>query len=353
MQNKIIIPTGYMGSGSSAVTNLLSEIQGYDDNNAEFEYVMLHCPDGLFDLEDKLLIGNNALRSDEALHRFINCMFDLYSKNNYWVSGYKTKVSPHFMNFCDDFITELIDIELKNIYWYFQQNPVTHLMKAKNYLRRFVGKFSGGRIRINRPVQYSNMLLAFPTSDQFYTASKNFLDKIYMALGYDRHHLVMDQFLLPHNLFRIPNYFDDNIRIIVVDRDPRDMFILNKYIWAPKSVAVPYPLNAELFCEVYKKSRTSEKQIEDKRILRINFEDLVYMYNETIGYIYDFIGVDSDMHLKKMNLFNPYISINNTQLFYINKNSSEECEVIRENLKDYIYDFPKIKFSKSEGGRIF
>ena len=28
--NKIIVPTGYMGSGSSAITDLLSEIDGYD-----------------------------------------------------------------------------------------------------------------------------------------------------------------------------------------------------------------------------------------------------------------------------------------------------------------------------------
>lgn len=28
MENKIVIPTGYMGSGSSAVTDLLSEVDG-------------------------------------------------------------------------------------------------------------------------------------------------------------------------------------------------------------------------------------------------------------------------------------------------------------------------------------
>lgn len=342
-----------MGSGSSAVTNLLSEIRGYDDNNAEFEYVMLHCPDGLFDLEDKLLIGNNALRSDEALHRFIKCMFDLYDKNNYWVSGYKKKISPDFINFCSAFITELADIELENIYWYFQQNPVTYLMKVKNYLRRVAGKISGGKIKIDRPVQYPNMILAFSTPDQFYAASKKLLDKIYTALGYDKHHLIMDQFLLPHNLFRIKNYFDDNIRIIVVDRDPRDVFVLNKYVWAPKSVAVPYPLDAELFCEVYKKLRASEKQISDKRILRIHFEDLVYTYNKTVEQIYSFIGIDSDAHFKKRHLFNPDISINNTQLFYINKNSYKECEIIKKQLKDYIYDFPKMSFSGLEKNKIF
>ena len=67
---KIIVPTGYMGSGSSAITDLLTELEGYDADTGTFEYVFLHCPNGLFDLEDKLLKGNNALRSDEALHSF-------------------------------------------------------------------------------------------------------------------------------------------------------------------------------------------------------------------------------------------------------------------------------------------
>lgn len=65
--NKIIIPTGYMGSGSSAITDLVAEFEDCKNEFKSYEYVMLHCPNGLFDLEDKLLTGNNAIRSDEAL----------------------------------------------------------------------------------------------------------------------------------------------------------------------------------------------------------------------------------------------------------------------------------------------
>lgn len=342
-----------MGSGSSAVTNLLSEIKGYDDNNSEFEYVMLHCPDGLFDLEDKLLLGNNALRSDEALHRFMYCMSDLYNKNNYWTSGYKKKVSSDFMAFCNEFIYELMDAELENVYWYFQQNPVTYLMNVKNYLRRILGKISGGKVKINRSIRYPNMILSFPTPDYFYTASRKFLNKIYTALGYDKHHLILDQFLLPHNLFRIKNYFDDSLRVIVVDRDPRDVFVLNKYIWAPKSVAIPYPLNAEIFCKIYKKTREGERYLDDKRILRIHFEDLIYMYDETIEHIYNFIGTKPEVHFKKKQLFDPDISINNTQLFHLTKDSYRECEIIKQRLRDYTYNFPETQIPKFRKRRIF
>lgn len=41
---RIIIPTGYMGSGSSVITDLISEVEGVDVSRGTFEYVFLHCP---------------------------------------------------------------------------------------------------------------------------------------------------------------------------------------------------------------------------------------------------------------------------------------------------------------------
>ena len=74
---KVIIPLSYMGSGSSAVTDLISEFANVNNKYGSFEYVFLHCPNGVFDLEDKLLIGNNSLKSDEAIHTFLKTMKEL------------------------------------------------------------------------------------------------------------------------------------------------------------------------------------------------------------------------------------------------------------------------------------
>ncbi len=92
MKTKIIVPSGYMGSGSSAITDLFSEVKGVNAERGTFEFVFLHCPNGLFDLEDKLLIGNNALRSDEALHSFAHTMKQLYDKKYWWVGHYQQNV---------------------------------------------------------------------------------------------------------------------------------------------------------------------------------------------------------------------------------------------------------------------
>lgn len=348
MKNQIVIPTGYMGSGSSAVTDLLSEIQGYDINNDTFEYVLLHCPDGLFDLEDKLIRGNNALRSDEAIYRFLKCMKDLYSKRFYWVSGYKKCVSKDFYRYCLEFIDKITDVKIKGTYWYFQQNPSNPRMVVLNCIRSTLERVLYRKIKIQQPLRYKDMMMSYVSKEYFYGYSREFLSSIFSALGRDEHHLVLDQLLLPHNLFRLNDYFDTDTKVIVVDRDPRDVFILNKYIWTPHALAIPYPLDVNDFCSMYAKMRRAEKIIDDDRIIRIHFEDLVYNYDHSIDKIYSFLDIDPVLHKKRFKKFDPDISIKNTQFFNINSTFRFEAEIIEEDLGEYIYDFPVQKIVRKK-----
>ena len=101
---RIIVPMGYMGSGSSAITDLISEFKDCQNEYKSYEYVLLHCPNGLFDLEDKLLIGNNAIRSDEAIRSFETQMNKLYNKKFWWVGNYQKIISPNFMKMTEEYI---------------------------------------------------------------------------------------------------------------------------------------------------------------------------------------------------------------------------------------------------------
>lgn len=343
IMNKIIVPTGYMGSGSSAITDLISELEGYQHNNGSYEYVLMHCPDGLFDLEDKLLFGNNAYRSDEAVHRFISCMNDLYDKNYFWVGNYKHVISEKFLEYCIEFIEDLQIIRIKDVYWYYQQNPIGCKMWIHNIIRRIIGKISCDKIKINRAVKYKEMIIAIPDENKFYSAAQKFLNSIFTDLGYKNHNLVLDQLLLPQNLFRIEHYFGKNLYVLVVERDPRDVFLLNKYYWKPKGIAVPYSTDAVQFCKMYKKMRQNEKIVEDKRIFRVHFEDLIFRYEETIKQILYFLDVSPKAHVTlKKTKFNPDISINNTMLFRRNEYRTEETKIIEKELYQYLYNFPNI-----------
>ena len=339
--NKIAITTGYMGSGSSAMTDLLSEFKRFSINRGDFEYILLHCPDGLFDLEDKLLCGNNALRSDEAIHRFIKCMNTLYNTRNFWPGMYSKRISPQFNQITKKFVQDLVDFEFKDdVYWYFQQIPDKFEMQLREYANRLLVFLSGKRYSAKASLKYKGMKISYPTQDEFYKKSKVFLTSFYALLGYDEHDLLLDQFLLPHNLFRLNNYFDDNVRVIVIDRDPRDVFVLNKYVWLKKGCPVAYPIDAVQFCDYYKKMRNAEKLIDDDRILRIHFEDLVYRYDESVRKVCEFMELSEDEHIYKKQKFNPNISIHNTQVFENDCVNRRDIQRIEENLNMYIYKFP-------------
>lgn len=337
--NKIVITTGYMGSGSSAATDLISEFRGYDFNNGDFEYVLLHCPDGLFDLEDKLLLGNTAIRSDEAMHRFLECAKNLYDTKNYWPGMYKKRISTSFLDITAKFIDSICDFKFdEGVYWYYQQLPDRIYLQLKNYGNRMVSKLFK---KNTKPVlKYNQMFASYPESDDFYKASRVYLSELYSLLGYDKHNLLMDQFLLPHNLYRLDRYFDSNVRVIVVDRDPRDVFILNKYVWLLNNCPVAFPLDVEDFCMCYKKMRNAEKMIEDSRILRLHFEDMIYRYEDTLTRIYDFLNVDKEDHIHFKEKLKPDVSINNTQVYLNNTSYAKEIEIIENQLSEYLYAFP-------------
>ena len=101
---KLIVPTGYMGSGSSAVTDLMSEYENCSNEFKSYEYVFLHCPNGLFDLEDELMYGNNAIKSDYSIRTFYEQMRKLYDKKYWWIGNYKKIIGPQFMKYTQEFV---------------------------------------------------------------------------------------------------------------------------------------------------------------------------------------------------------------------------------------------------------
>ena len=352
MNNKVIITTGYMGSGSSAVTDLLSEYDGINCSNGSFEYVFMHCPNGLFDLEDKLLIGNNAIRSDEAIHTFLETMYGLYQNNGHWIANYKKRVSENFYNDCMDFVKGLSPFEFHDIVWYYQQNPVNYTMKAKLFLFRLSNKLTKGHLRITRPISYKNTMFAFPSKDQFYSAARQFVDRFLNNMGKNNSHIVLDQLLLPHNIYRLDRYFDNNTVVIVVDRDPRDVYLSNKYIWKKQNAMIPLPINAEEFCKMYKSIR---KYVQDSshQVLLIHFEDLIYNYDKTVGMVDAFLDIEEKNHLHKFEHFNPQLSKNNTQLFRRKEFYEDGIKLIEEELSEFLYPFPGEYYSSVPAKSLF
>lgn len=342
----IIAPTGYMGSGSSAITDLLSEFKSVDAKTGSFEFVFLHCPDGVFDLEDKLLHYNNSLRSDEALHSFYQTMKDLYNKKYYWVGNYKTYVHEDFMKYVHEFMDEVIQFK-PDFYWYYQENTDKKML-FKLILKKLVYYFTFKQVKMKKPLLYPEMWISYIEDEKFYQSAKKFVSKVLKSKRKENTNIVFDQLLLPYNLNRIANYFDDNFRCIVVSRDPRDVYMSNKYYWSTQDMPIPYPLDVHEFCHFYKNMRRQEKKCETKSILRINFEDLIYNYDDTLNKIMKFCDLEAIDHVDRRMKLNPDRSINNTQLFTQKEEFRIEAAIIQEKLSEYIYDFPYERIPNSK-----
>lgn len=336
--NKIIIPTGYMLSGSSAITDIVREFRGYNAMHNDFEYVFLHCPDGLFDLEDKLLVNNNAIRSDEALRSFRAAMSELFDKPFWWPGNYQKHLSSRFMDITDAFIESLTQFRSSN-YWYYQEQRGIRAL-PKLVFNKAIRTLTRNQICPSMPLRYQGMLLSLPSTEEFYKAAKDYLDSLWHELGIEEGNLVLDQLLLPFNLWRFDNYFLDNAECFVVERDPRDTFLLNKYVCGQKySLPVPFPTDVEEFCQYYLSLRNSEKIAKSPHVHRIKFEDLIYRYEETLEQIMNTLSLSPLDHELAQHHFNPQKSMNNTQLF-LDPQFASEVSRINELLAPYLYDFP-------------
>lgn len=332
---KVVVPTGYMGSGSSAITDLLDGLEDFDVSRSTFEFVFLHCPNGVFDLEDKLLQGNNAVRSDEALHSFYKTMQQLYKKKYWWVGHYNKYIGAGFWDATETYVRALTEFS-PDYYWYYQENTVPQMI-PRLFFNKILKHLPKGDKFIKKPLMYAPMWISYVDRGVFYDVSKKYIYTIFDIMGKQSKNIVLDQLLLPFNLHRFSNYFDDDVEVFVVERDPRDVFIANKYYWSSANEPVPYPKDVNEFCRFYKKLRQMEKRTEHPQIHRIHFEDLIYDYADTVGKIFEILEVKGDTKKTK---FDPSCSIYNTQLFLKDQRYKQECEVIANQLKEYLYDFP-------------
>lgn len=345
---KKIVVTGYFGSGSSAVLDLLRE---YSCNGSVvqntpggYEHIMLYYPGGLFDLEDKLLLANDMQRSDEALSTFIRAMNHLNSKNFGWFGSYRHLFGDTFKKAIAEFVQNLHPISINSRYYGQYRNVIFNPFKipiqvmAMLLTGRTIYKWGRQFIYDNGR---TNMTVCFPTEQEYYLAARKFIGTYLDLFNQDgKENTIFDRLLLCQNLYRIPNYFDDDLRVIRVGRDIRDLYVLGNYVWKKINAGTMYPKGIEDFVFYWKHLVANEKNILDDRILNISFEDLIYNYDETVKKIEEHCGLSKDQHNQKLHFFNPQKSIMNTQVYKMNAEWESEIKVLESEFPQYTYDFP-------------
>ncbi len=333
---------GYCGTGSSAVYHLLSEYQGIANGDlGEYEHVLMYTPHGLFDLEDALYRNNGWHNFDAAITEFRAEMKRLNDNDFSWFGGFQNRYGDQFMNLVDEFINKLVQYTIPG-YWSYDLKgwKFDSVQFAKDTVRNIQGQHREHPGRVIDRTTDNQIHFSFIEKEDFYKAAGEFIQKYFEMMYGKEEKIVLNQFLLPHNLYRLKNYFGDGIKSIIVDRDPRDAYIIQKYVWPTKGIRAKIPTDIDQFCRFWVGMRRSVTPYDPDVAITMKFEDFVYHYDETVAKVEEFFGVDARDHISPKKHLNPAISISNTQNWLINDAWKEEAEYIAERLPEYLYDFP-------------
>ena len=179
-----------------------------------------------------------------------------------------------------------------------------------------------------------------PTEERFVNLTKAYIEELLVEASDGAQTVMVDQIVPPSNLPRYTRYFDD-IKVVVVDRDPRDLYLLEKAEW--KDGIIPHD-DVETFVKWYRYTRKHrETEIFDgKTSLFVQFEDLLYRYEAETARLREFLGFDKANHVAPRTLFVPERSKHNTRKWLEYPQYAADVSYIEKQLSDYLYDYSAV-----------
>ena len=338
MAKQIITCTGYGDTGSSGITDLFKEFDNCC-SMGDGEFWFLQDFDGISDLEYFLTDGNHRSKVSLAIERYRQ-----YAITN--KRFYDKFFDNQFIKYTNEYLEQLVDVKFKKAispaevpskfkrFFYF-----TILVRLQLMYKKLISQ------ELYEPCVWYPIIdktYAYPTKEMFYAKTKKYTIKLFNLVNKsDKYqHLVFDQLVPTTNIKRYFNYVD-NLKVILVDRDPRDLYLLNKLRYKRASWFCDCS-NVDDFIEWYRALRLHQKSddLNNKQILKINFEDLIYKYDDTVDKICKFVKIDSKHHIHKKKYLNPDKSIKNVKLYLTNEALlyKNEIQQITNKLSEFCYD---------------
>ena len=340
----IITCASYYATGSSAVTDLFSEFANCS-SAGEYEYRFIHDPDGLRDLEYNLIENNNRHNTSAAIKRFLK--YTKYISGNPVRKGYSGRMGQGcFYRLSREFVDQITELQAHG-WWHYDQMQKGPLLKYTDKLISIgLTALQGKHARTTKRysiLDITNVQSYFSAIDRdtFYRLARDYVAKVVDALNRDHAEYVMiDQLLPPSNVDQYLNYFDDNIRVVVVERDPRDVYLYTK-IYAREKI-IPYD-DVKDFCQWYEITRRHRRTevYNSRKVCFLHFEDLIYRYEETRDRLAAIVGMDLKDHIHPLTAFDPAVSIQNTNMKAKFPQYRNDVIYIEKTLAEYLYPFPE------------
>ncbi|MEL3901407.1 MAG: hypothetical protein P1P60_01020 [Treponema phagedenis] len=337
----ILTSTGFGGTGSSAGTNILEEFSSVTSFGNDFECTFLHEADGLFDLE-KAFVEGHRLKVDLAVKRFLLLAEKL--QHDYY---YKKYFGNFFYSCTERFIESIVDCKW-NGWWH--RSLETKKISAKEHWRYFFAKLFFEKLYEKKHLNsyepdawtpsYHPVSLYYYgfKKDDFYEKVNQYIINVFSSISISTKYAVFDQLLPAYSIGLYNSYFD-SIKTLVIDKDPRDLYAINKCEWGVGFIPV---LNVDVFINWYRSTRFERHKINTEwkdKALFLPFEALIYDYDSSLEKIKRFIGLTTEEHTRKKQCFDPEKSIVNTQVYKRYPQLKDDIKKIENELKEFCFPF--------------
>ncbi|MGN9152241.1 sulfotransferase [Bariatricus sp. HCP3S3_E12] len=325
----IVSTCGYGSTGASAV---LDYLRGYDNVNLldSLEFQLVHEADGVSDLKYHLTQSRERIGCNAAIKRFLRLKKTPL--------GYKLKrLGVDFDKLTEEYIGELVQVSWKG---YSSYDPLDvanipsnfYLYKARRALNKMLRTICN---RWHYP-RFQKRYFSLLSEEEFDLITKKYIQKLFDSIGFSLEKDIITDMLFSATNPALGMEFFDDAKAIVVMRDPRDLFLtIQSHLWT--NGFQPWD-SVEKFVLYYKSLIEHTVRTGDNRILNIQYEDLIYNYEETTQVINAFLGYDN-RPANEFKYFDPDVSVRYTQRFTKATQYAAEIKYIEENLPQYLYDF--------------
>lgn len=335
---RFIATTGYYGSGSSAVTDLMREYSSvYQSEGRDYEISFFFGYHGIQNLYYWIVFGKRlqSMAVSDYLHD-AKRMAGYGRKMNY-----EKYFKGRFMKCTYEYIRRIRGDESGARYVV----DVMKMSNAKFCLYRIANKlhsmFDQLYTKFHTDVRQSSTRL-FRKKEQIYLynidkqtfikETKKYFEDLFGGMGINKS-IMVDGLIATHSLDDISMFFDD-LRIIIVRRDPRDVYLSEKYIWRTDAV----PREVADFCKWFR-VRMNSFNYQKSVVLNIRFEDLIFDYENTVSKIEHFSGINSNTHVARRKYFIPEVSRNNCRIWERYPNEKKNMKIIEKELSEWIYPY--------------
>jgi hypothetical protein len=323
MNCKYLCVSGYGWSGSGLYIDVLKEMNEFSSLN--FEFSLIKEPNGVLDLDYAITENWDVLRAHFAMAEFRSYCRILNRRNSkfgMWGLDIGSNLGVNFEELTDEFLSDIAEFSYKG--------NTRILRYSLNHIQSIMQKVS--RRLMPKKFGSQEMFFAKLENEEFIKIVRNYLNKLF-AQSFRNNHvkcLILDQAIPTSNSCRALEYLDSS-KLIIVDRDPRDIYvdlIKNNVLLGSEAPGIE---RAKKYVSWHLGLRAN-KPAESRDVLHLNFEDIIMNRCATLTKLINFLNLPSDAF--NHNSFDSSQSFKNTGMWRLSP-FMDEIKFIEENLMEF------------------